>query len=154
MMKKGTRIQGIIPAMLTPFTEKGEVDVEGIGQNVDFLIESGVSGIMCNGSTGEAVALTKEERIRVIEATVEAARGRVEVIAGTGAPATARTIELTKDAKSAGADAVMIITPFYEIPNQEGLYKHYESVVEAVDIPIVAYNIPPHTGAEIELHTR
>ncbi len=150
-MKKEIRLQGVIPAMLTPFTENEEIDVGGIKENVDFLIENGVNGIMCNGSTGEAVALTKKERIKVIEATVEATEGRVKVIAGTGVPATNATIRLTRDAKSAGADAVMIITPFYEIPTQEGLYKHYETIAEAVDIPIVMYNIPQHTGVEIGL---
>jgi 4-hydroxy-tetrahydrodipicolinate synthase len=151
VMEKEIRLEGIIPAMLTPFTENGEIDVDGIKENVNFLIENGVSGIMCNGSTGEAVALTKEERIKVIKATVEAAKGRVKTIAGTGVPSTDETIKLTRDAKSAGADAVMIITPFYEIPTQEGLYKHYETIAEAVDIPIVMYNIPQHTGVEIGL---
>ncbi len=150
-MKKEIRLEGVIPAMLTPFTENEEIDVGGIKENVDFLIENGVNGIMCNGSTGEAVTLTKKERIKVIETTVEATKGRVKVIAGTGVPATNETIRLTRDAKSAGADAVMIITPFYEIPTQEGLYKHYETIAEAVDIPIVMYNIPQHTGVEIGL---
>lgn len=152
-MGKTMKVEGIIPAMLTPFTEKGEVDGNGIRENVDFLIENGVSGIMCIGSTGEAAALTKEERIEVIETTVKATKGRVPVMAGTGAPTTKEVIEKSKEAKSAGADLVMIVTPFYEIPNQEGLYRHYATIAETVDIPIVMYNIPPHTNVEIGLPT-
>jgi len=152
-MGKTMKVEGIIPAMLTPFTEKGEVDGNGIRENVDFLIENGVSGIMCIGSTGEAAALTKEERIEVIETTVKATKGRVPVMAGTGAPTTKEVIEKSKEAKNAGADLVMIVTPFYEIPNQEGLYRHYATIAETVDIPIVMYNIPPHTNVEIRLPT-
>jgi len=152
-MRKDVKPKGIIPAMITPFTESGEIDVSGIKATVDFLVDSGVSGILCNGSTGEAIVLTREERIKVTEATVSAAKGRVQVIAGTGAPSTNETIRLTQDAKTAGADAVLVITPFYEIPNQEGLYAHYDSLAETVDIPILPYNIPQHTGVEIALDT-
>jgi 4-hydroxy-tetrahydrodipicolinate synthase len=152
-MGKKVKIEGIIPAMLTPFTEKGELDVNGIRETVEFFIENGVSEVMCLGSTGEAAALIKEERIKVTETTVKAANGRVPVMVGTGAPTTREVIEQTKEAKSAGADSVMIVTPFYEIPTQEGLYRHYATIAEAVDIPIVLYNIPPHTNVEIGLHT-
>jgi len=152
-MGKKMKVEGIIPAMLTPFTEAGEVDVAGIKQTVDFFIENGVSGIMCNGSTGEAAALTRGECIKVTETTVKAANGRVEVMAGTGAPTTREVIERTREAKSAGADSVMIVTPFYEIPSQEGLYWHYATIAETVDIPIVLYNIPPHTNVEIQPQT-
>ena len=152
-MGKKIKVEGIIPAMLTPFTEKGEIDVNGIRETVDFFIESGVSEIMCLGSTGEAAALIKEERIKVTETTVKATNGRVPVMVGTGAPTTREVIEQTKEAKNAGADSVMIVTPFYEIPTQEGLYRHYVTIAEAVDIPIVLYNIPPHTNVEIGLHT-
>lgn len=152
-MQKKIKIDGIIPAMLTPFTRKGEIDVNGMKENVDFLIDNGVSAIMCNGSTGEAAALTRAESVKVTQMTVEAARGRVKVIAGTGAPTTGEAIERTKEAKSAGADVAMVVTPFYEIPTQEGLYRHYRTIAETVDIPIVLYNIPPHTTVEIELST-
>jgi len=152
-MTKKMKITGIIPAMITPFTGTGEVDFKGIRENVDFLIENGVAQVMCLGSTGEAATLTREECLRVIEATVEAAAGRVPVMAGTGATSTREVIERTKEAKSAGASSVMIVTPFYEIPTQEGLYRHYAAIAEAVDIPIVLYNIPPHTQVEIEPET-
>ena len=144
---------GIIPAMLTPFTSSGDLDLAGLKKNVDFLIESGVSQIMCLGSTGEAATLSREECVKVTEATVKAANGRVPVMAGTGATSTREVIERSKEAKNAGADSVMIVTPFYEIPNQEGLYKHYASIAEAVDIPICLYNIPPHTQVEIAPET-
>lgn len=152
-MGKKMKVDGIIPAMLTPFTDAGEVDTAGIQETVDYLISSGVSQVMCLGSTGEAAALTRNERIGVIETTVKAARGRVPVMAGTGAPTTRDVIEQTREAKNTGADLVMIVTPFYEMPTQEGLYKHYAAVAEAVDMPIVLYNIPPHTNVEIGLPT-
>ena len=144
---------GIIPAMLTPFTGGGDLDLDGLKKNVDFLIESGVSQIMCLGSTGEAATLTREECVRITEATVKTSGGRVPVMAGTGATSTREVIARSREAKSAGADSVMIVTPFYEIPNQEGLYKHYASIAEAVDIPMCLYNIPPHTQVEIAPET-
>ena len=152
-MANKMNFSGIIPAMLTPFTSSGDLDLAGLKKNVDFLIESGVSQIMCLGSTGEAATLTREECVKVTEATVKAANGRVPVMAGTGATSTREVIERSKEAKNAGADSVMIVTPFYEIPNQEGLYKHYASIAEAVDIPICLYNIPPHTQVEIAPET-
>ncbi|MBU2534985.1 MAG: 4-hydroxy-tetrahydrodipicolinate synthase [Chloroflexota bacterium] len=144
---------GIIPAMLTPFTKSGDLNLDGLKKNVDFLVENGVSQIMCLGSTGEAATLTREECVKVIEATVKAAGGRVPIMAGTGATSTREVIERSREAKSAGADSVMIVTPFYEIPNQEGLYQHYATIAEAVDIPICLYNIPPHTQVEIAPET-
>lgn len=152
-MAKKIKVAGIIPAMITPFTKRGEVDFNGIKETVDFLIANGVDEVMCLGSTGEAAALTKEERIKVTETTVKASHGRVPVMVGTGAPSTREVIELTREAKNAGANSVMVVTPFYEIPNQEGLYRHYTTIAEKVDIPIVLYNIPPHTKVEIGLQT-
>ncbi len=152
-MGKKIEVSGIIPAMLTPFTDTGEVDTEGLRETVNHLISNGVSQIMCLGSTGEATALTKNERITIIEETVRTANGRVPVMAGTGAPTTRDVIEQTREAKNAGADLAMIVTPFYEIPNQEGLYRHYATIAETVDLPIVLYNIPPHTNVEIGLST-
>ncbi len=152
-MGRKMKVEGIIPAMLTPFTDTGEVDTEGIRETVNYLISNGVSQIMCLGSNGEATALTKSERITIIEETVRAANRRAPVMAGTGAPTTRDVIEQTREAKSAGADLVMIVTPFYEIPNQEGLYRHYATIAETVDLPIVLYNIPPHTNLDIGLST-
>jgi 4-hydroxy-tetrahydrodipicolinate synthase len=144
---------GIIPAMLTPFTKSGDLDLDGLKKNVDFLIENGVTQIMCLGSTGEAATLSREESMKVIEATVKASGGRVPVMAGTGATSTREVIERSKEAKSAGADSVMIVTPFYEIPSQEGLIQHYTTIAEAIDTSICLYNIPPHTQVEIAPET-
>lgn len=152
-MAQKMSFNGIIPAMLTPFTGSGDLDLDGLKKNVDFLIENGVTQIMCLGSTGEAATLTREENVKIIEATVKASDGRVPVMAGTGATSTREVIERSKEARSAGADSVMIVTPFYEIPNQDGLYKHYASIAEAVDVPICLYNIPPHTQVEIAPET-
>ncbi len=152
-MGKKMKVEGIIPAMLTPFSAEGEVDISGIRENVDFLIKNGVSEIMCLGSTGETATLTREECIKVTEATIKAVDGRVKVMVGTGAPSTKEVIERSREAKTAGADSVMVVTPFYEIPTQEGLYQHYATITEKVDIPIVLYNIPTHTHVEIELQT-
>jgi len=152
-MANKVSMEGVIPAMLTPFTRSGDLDLNGIKKNVDFLIGGGVSQIMCLGSTGEAATLTRQECTKVIGATVKAANGRVPVMAGTGATSTREVIERSKEAISAGADSVMIVTPFYEIPSQEGLYKHYAAIAEVVDIPICLYNIPPHTHVEIAPET-
>ncbi len=152
-MSDKVKMEGVIPAMLTPFTKSGDLDLDGLKKNVDFLIENGVSQIMCLGSTGEAATLTRQESVKVTEATVKAANGRVPVMSGTGATSTREVIERSREAKGAGADSVMIVTPFYEIPNQDGLLKHYASIAEAVDIPICLYNIPPHTQVEIAPET-
>jgi 4-hydroxy-tetrahydrodipicolinate synthase len=143
------KFKGIIPAVVTPFAEDAELDEETLREHLRFLIKNGVHGLMVNGSTGEAENLSSEERKRVIKIAVEEAGGKIPVIAGTGTPSTKKTIELTKDAKDMGADAVMVVTPFYLIPNEEGLIKHYKSVVEAVDIPVILYNIPPHTKVNL-----
>jgi 4-hydroxy-tetrahydrodipicolinate synthase len=144
------KFKGIIPAVLTPFNNKGEFDEEAQRENLRFLIENGVHGLMVNGSTGEAENLSREERRKNVELAVEEAGGKIPVIAGTGVPSTKVTIDLSKDAKDAGADAVMIVTPFYLIPNEEGLIKHYKTIAEKVDIPIVLYNIPQHTKVNLD----
>jgi len=144
------KFKGIIPAVLTPFNNKGEFDEEAQRENLRFLIENGVHGLMVNGSTGEAENLSREERRKNVELAVEEAGGKIPVIAGTGVPSTKVTIDLSKDAKDAGADAVMIVTPFYLIPNEEGLIKHYKTITEKVDIPIVLYNIPQHTKVNLD----
>jgi len=144
------KFKGIIPAVLTPFNNKGEFDEEAQRENLRFLIENGVHGLMVNGSTGEAENLSREERRKNVELAVEEAGGKIPVIAGTGVPSTKVTIDLSKDAKDAGADAVMIVTPFYLIPNEEGLIKHYKTITEKVDVPIVLYNIPQHTKVNLD----
>jgi 4-hydroxy-tetrahydrodipicolinate synthase len=146
---KTKKLKGIIPAVLTPFTEDGKLDEEGLRQNLNFLIKSGVHGLMVNGTTGEATNLSAKERKIVIETAVEEANGKIPVIAGTGSPSTWIASEATKEAKEAQADAAMIVTPYYLIPNEQGLIRHYETISAKVDIPIVIYNIPAHTNVSL-----
>lgn len=150
-MKK-VKFEGIFPAMTVSFMANGALDIKGIKKNVEFLMKEGCAGIVCNGSTGEAVNLTREERVAVIKATREAMNGKGKIIAGTGAPTTNVALELTKDAMEAGADASLVITPFNAIPNKEGLYLHYKAISE-VGIPIIIYNLPAHTGVEVDYDT-
>jgi 4-hydroxy-tetrahydrodipicolinate synthase len=152
-MYKDFNAKGLIPAMITSFTSTGELDVQGVKANVEFLCQTGVWGLLVCGSTGEAALLTREERVTVIEAAAKTARGRAKVIAGTGAPSTAGVIRLCNDAASAGAEAALVVTPFYAIPTQEGLLHHYRAIHDATDLPLIVYNIPQHTGVEIELDT-
>lgn len=143
--KERLELNGIIPAVITPFTKEGKLDEDALRANMRFLIKSGIHGVMVNGSTGEAENLSPRERKRVIKIAVEESGGKVPVIAGTGVPSTRVSIKLTRDAKDGGADAAMIVTPFYLIPNTEGIIKHYKAIAENVDIPIVPYSIPQHT---------
>ncbi len=131
--------------MITPFTEKEGLDETLIRKVVDDLIAFGVHGIMCCGSTGESGALLREERRKVIEWTVDQAKGRVPIVAGTGSSGTKETIEATRDAKDVGADAALIITPYYQIGTDEGVYEHFKAVAKQVDIPIIPYNVPQAT---------
>ena len=136
---------GIFPAMITPFSKDERFDVESTKKIVDYLIGNGVQGIQCCGSTGEAASLSREERSQVIDLIVRHVNKRVPVIAGTGTTGTRETIELTKDAEKAGADAALVITPFYEIPTDDGIIRHYEAIADATDIPLIAYNVPQAT---------
>jgi len=149
---KKLKFEGLMPAIITPMDKDGEIDFEGLKENVEFYLDAGCTGIVANGSTGEAVNLSREERIEVIKKVVEVVRGKVKVIAGTGAPTTNVTLQYTRDAMKAGADAVLVITPFNAIPNKEGLYLHYKAVAE-VGIPVIMYNLPQHTSVEIDLET-
>jgi len=150
-MKK-MKFEGLMPAIITPMDKDGKIDFEGLKKNVEFYLDAGCTGIVANGSTGEAVNLSREERIEVVKKVVQVVKGKVKVIAGTGAPTTNVTIQYTKDAMNAGADAVLVITPFNAIPNKEGLYLHYKEVAE-VGIPVIMYNLPQHTSVEIDLET-
>jgi len=150
-MKK-MKFEGLMPAIITPMDKDGEIDFEGLKKNVEFYIDTGCTGIVANGSTGEAVNLSREERIAVIKNVIEVVRGKVKVIAGTGAATTNVTLQYTRDAMNTGADAVLVITPFNAIPNKEGLYLHFKEVAE-VGIPVIMYNLPQHTNVEIDLET-
>jgi 4-hydroxy-tetrahydrodipicolinate synthase len=133
--------------MITPFRAGGaEVDYGRLAQNVRFQIESGIDGLVPVGTTGESPTLTHDEHRRVIERVVEAAAGAVKVVAGTGSNSTAEALELTKHAARVGADAALMVNPYYNKPTLEGLYRHFMTVADAVDLPIVLYNIPGRTG--------
>jgi len=142
--------RGVMPPHVTPFTSRGELDEPALRRCIDFWIENGISGLVPCGSNGEAPLMSREERRRVIEVTVDQTNGRVPVIAGTGSQSGEETIKLTKDAKDVGADAVLVVTPYYFKPSDREIFKHYRSISEAVDIPIVLYNVPKFTGFNLE----
>ena len=139
---------GSLVAIVTPF-RKGKVDERAFGELIEWQIAKGTNGIVPCGTTGESATLSHEEHNRVIELTVEVVRRRVPVIAGTGSNSTDEAIALTKHAKQAGADGALLITPYYNKPTQEGLYRHYKAVAEAVDLPLILYNIPGRTGVNM-----
>ncbi|HET8761359.1 MAG TPA: 4-hydroxy-tetrahydrodipicolinate synthase [Nitrospiria bacterium] len=132
---------GSYVALVTPF-KNGKIDEKALGDLIEWQIDRGTNGLVPCGSTGESATLTHEEHDRVIELTVEVARRRVPVIAGTGSNATHEAIRLTKHAKSVGVDAALLVTPYYNKPTQEGLFRHFEAIARAVDLPLVLYNIP------------
>lgn len=144
--------EGAFTAIVTPFTEGG-VDESGFRKLIRFGIDGGISGFVPCGTTGESPTLSHEEHNRVIEICVKEVSGQVKVIAGTGSNSTREAIELTRHAKKVGADAVLLVTPYYNKPTQEGLYLHFRAVAEAVDIPIVLYNIQGRTAVNIENST-
>lgn len=145
--------KGAYTAMVTPFDEKGGVDEEGLRANVRFQIEKGIHGLVPVGTTGECATLSYEEHKKVIEITVDAARGKVPVLAGTGSNSTWEAIMLTEHAKEVGADGVLLVAPYYNKPTQRGLYEHFKKIAETVDIPQVLYNIPSRTAVNIEPET-
>jgi 4-hydroxy-tetrahydrodipicolinate synthase len=139
---------GSLVAIVTPFRQ-GKVDERALAELIEWQIANGTNGVVPCGTTGESATLSHREHDRVIELTVEVVRRRVPVIAGTGSNSTEEAITLTKHAKQAGADAALLITPYYNKPTQEGLYRHYKAVAEAVDLPLVLYNIPGRTGVNM-----
>ncbi|HUG37658.1 MAG TPA: 4-hydroxy-tetrahydrodipicolinate synthase [Candidatus Limnocylindrales bacterium] len=144
--------QGSIVAMVTPF-KNGKVDEPKIRELVELHVASGTDAIVPCGTTGESPTLSHDEHKRVVEVVVEAARGRVQILAGTGSNSTAEAIELTAHAKKAGATGALVVNPYYNKPTQEGLYRHFRAVAEAVDIPIVLYNIAGRTAVNVETDT-
>ena len=144
--------QGSITALITPF-KNGEVDAKAFQRLVEWQIDQGTHGLVPVGTTGESPTLTHEEHKQVIELCIEAAAGRVPVIAGTGSNSTSEAIALTRFAKEAGADGALVVTPYYNKPTQEGLYLHYKAINDAVDIPIIIYNIPGRSIVDMSVET-
>jgi 4-hydroxy-tetrahydrodipicolinate synthase len=141
---------GVLPALITPFTDDGDaIDTESLASIVDRLVGAGVGGLVPGGSTGEFTTLTPDERRRLVEVTVQAAAGRVPVVAGTGALSTRETVELSVHAERAGAAAVMIVPPFYDALSWRELQAHYTAVAAAIEIPIMYYNLPSASGVTL-----
>ena len=143
---------GTYTAIVTPFRD-GQVDEKALRDLVEFQITGGVSGIVPAGTTGEAATLDYDEHLRVVELTLEQANGRCSVIAGTGSNSTRETIELSQKAEKLGVDAVLLASPYYNKPTQEGLYRHYRAVSEAIGTCIMLYNVPSRTAGEIGVET-
>lgn len=143
---------GSICALITPF-RNGSVDEKAFESLVDWQIDQGTHGLVPCGTTGESPTLSHEEHMRVTEICISVAKGRVPVIAGAGSNSTAEAIALSKHAKEAGADAALVVTPYYNKPTQEGLYRHYEALNNAVDLPIIIYNIPGRSVIDMSVET-
>jgi len=146
-------IQGALTALITPFTEHGEVDEKTFAHLVDWQIDQGINGLIPVGTTGESPVLSHDEHKRVVELCVGHARGRVPVIAGAGSNSTAEAIELAQHAETAGADAVLSVAPYYNKPNQAGLYAHFAAIAKSVSLPVILYNIPGRSVIDIAPET-
>jgi len=145
-------LKGSLTALVTPFKD-GALDEEVFRAHVDWQIENGTEGLVPVGTTGESPTLSHDEHKSVVEWCVDEARGRVPVVAGAGSNNTAEAVELARHAEDAGADAVLVVTPYYNKPNQEGLYRHFKAINDAVGIPIIIYNIPPRSVIDMSVAT-
>ncbi|WP_180124432.1 4-hydroxy-tetrahydrodipicolinate synthase [Acinetobacter sp. YH12097] len=153
MTQQAQTIQGSIVAIVTPMFEDGSVDWKSLEKLVEWHIKQGTNSIVAVGTTGEASTLSMAEHTQVIKEIIRVANKRIPIIAGTGANSTHEAIELTKEAKELGADAALLVTPYYNKPTQEGLYQHYKAIAEAVDLPQILYNVPGRTGVDMHNDT-
>lgn len=147
------KLQGVFPVLVTPMFEDESINWEGFKQNIEHFVNQGVDGIAINGSTGEFVSLTKEERFKAVEIAVETVAGRLPLIVGTAAETTKDAIEFTKQAEEAGADASLLINSYYAHPNEEEIYQHFKATAEAVQFPVMIYNNPGTSGVDISVDT-
>jgi 4-hydroxy-tetrahydrodipicolinate synthase len=147
------RFTGSLTALITPMHADGRLDEKAYAELVEWQIAEGTEGLVPVGTTGESPTLSHEEHKRVVEICIEAAKGRVPVIAGTGSNSTAEAIELTQHAKEAGADAALVVTPYYNKPTQAGLYAHFSAIADAVDLPVIIYNIPGRSVVDMSPET-
>ncbi len=145
--------KGSLVALITPMQPDGSVDEDAFAAFVDWQVGQGTQGIVPVGTTGESPTLDHAEHFRVVEIAIEAAGGRVPVIAGAGSNSTAEAIELTRHARKAGADAALVVTPYYNKPTQAGLELHYRAIADAVDLPIIIYNIPSRSVVDMSVET-
>jgi 4-hydroxy-tetrahydrodipicolinate synthase len=147
------KITGAITAIVTPMRENGDIDYSSLESLIEMQIDNGISSIVAVGTTGESATIEVGEHLEIIEFFVKKIDGRIPLIAGTGANATKEAIYLTDSAKDLGVDAVLLVTPYYNKPNQEGLYQHYMSIADSVEIPQILYNVPSRTAVHIESKT-
>jgi len=145
--------KGSLVALITPMRDDGSVDEKAYAALVDWQITEGSNGVVPVGTTGESPTLSHDEHRRVVEIAIEVARGRVPVIAGAGSNSTEEAIALTRHAKEAGADAALVVTPYYNKPTQDGMYLHFSAIADAVDLPIIIYNIPPRSVVDMSVET-
>jgi 4-hydroxy-tetrahydrodipicolinate synthase len=143
---------GSLVALITPF-KNGAIDEAAFRKLIDWQIDHGTNGVIPTGTTGESPTLSHDEHKQVVEICIDQAAGRIPVIAGTGSNATGEAIELTRHAKEAGADAALIVTPYYNKPTQEGLFRHFKAINDAVDLPVIIYNIPPRSVIDMSVET-
>lgn len=141
-------LDGVLTALITPFTADERIDKEGLQSNIDFLVRGGISGVVPSGTTGESATLTFQEHKELINITIDCSK--VPVIAGTGSNSTAEAMELTRFAADAGADAALLITPYYNKPNDAGLLRHFTALADKADIPQILYNVPSRTGVNLK----
>ena len=147
------KIEGTVVAMVTPFTEDDVVDEAGLRENINYLIENGVDGLLVAGTTGESATITHEEQRRMIDILVDEVNGRVRTVAGAGSNSSREAMGLVEYAEDAGADAALVITPYYNKPQPHGLIEHYTMLEESADIPLIIYNVPSRTGTDIDVDT-
>lgn len=153
MTKLAKNIQGSLVAIVTPMHADGSLDMAGLRQLIDWHIQEGTDGIVIVGTTGESPTVSVEEHCELIRVTVEHTKGRIPIIAGTGGNSTAEAIELTEYAKKVGADASLQVVPYYNKPTQEGMYQHFKTIAEKVDLPVILYNVPGRTVADMSNET-
>ena len=147
------KLEGTTVAMVTPFTRDDKVDEEGMRENMNYLLERGVNGLLAAGTTGESATITHQEQKKMMEILVDEVKGKAASVAGAGSNSSKEALDLVKYAEDVGADYALVITPYYNKPQQHGLYEHYKMLSESVDIPIIVYNVPSRTGTDIDVET-
>jgi 4-hydroxy-tetrahydrodipicolinate synthase len=146
-------LKGTTVAMVTPFTKEDGVDEAGMRENINYLMDRGVDGLLAAGTTGESATITHDEQRKMIDILVDEVNGKVKAIAGAGSNSSKEALGLVQHAENAGADAALVITPYYNKPQQHGLYEHYKMLEESTNIPIIVYNVPSRTGTDIDVDT-
>ena len=147
------KFEGTTVAMVTPYTKNDGIDEEGIRENINYLIENGVNGILAAGTTGESATISHDEHRKLVDILIDEVNGRVTTIAGAGSNSSKEALGLVKHAEDIGADAALVITPYYNKPQPHGLYEHYKLLTESSNIPIIIYNVPSRTGTDIDVDT-